>query len=1072
MKKKSVETVSTNLLSDCILYEKKNPLNDSILGDFTVNLSVLLRNQIFRNVIAFSILFLSVGYLHSQTINRELMPELFSPSNAGTEFHVSFVPVAYDKLDNFNIVTFHFSSSVNTEIRLKIPQTFIDTTFSIKPNQVNEFTLEPDYVMPYTRVLSDTSNMTEKVTKRSVQIYASSPVICYAMVRLRNFSEGFLVLPVNFWGKDYHITTFSDFRNNINQFAPATAVIVSGYDNSRVTFQLGGNEYTSVRLENGDSIQPGELYVRTLNEGDVWVIPGFNNFNDLSGSTIKSTKPIAVYTGNYCARVDTTQSPCNYMMEQELPLHSFSKRYYVTPVFGRTKGSFVKVSAHSANTVVKVNGITKGTIKEISGINDKGYLSFRINEDNKPAIISSDSRINVVQFNNGDELNDKGSPFKMQVLSSDHFSKFIKFNLPASQKTEYFTTNYLNIILKLDSEGKIPEDLILTEFVNGVQSSKTVREIATREPIPFPESESDGTTYYSLTINLPGTGNYVLKSSKPVGAVMYGSVITNSYGFPASIRLVNHDKVNDVQPPSMIFTEYQNGNFTGTITDEPANQSLIRSNLAMVHLVGDSSYNFEFAYDNVNPGTDTKSSFDLRPKNISLSAQAYIRAVDYAGNDTIYRFYYSNEIKLPKVKITEISDSVFCPETEYLLNFDVSVMGFMNTNTFRLKLGKVVPDIPGFPMTVAEISSSTARDIKFTLPITLNSANDYFLYIETTSPAVRSDTISFLGVNSMPALTISGYGKAFSNAIYEYSTQVKDVNYKWSVTNGEIIGVDNSSTVKVKWDDVRSCDIILTYTSSDGCTITRQRKIETTPDDNNAIEGINVVCLHDELFFNSKVSTGKFQWNITGGVIVGNKEEYLISVKWTKPGDGNIQLIHTDLNSFVKEMNFSVLVKDAPEKPTITRAQTILTSSSPSGNQWYFNGELIPGARAKSFDAGTNEGTYTVKVTIDGCSSEFSDDFIYKQTSVKNLSADNFISLYPNPTNDILNIDLNIPTSGKFRISILNSLMSELDVVFDGYSEVDSNTLKYSTSNLAVGTYYIRLDYNGFSKYSKFVVMR
>ena len=173
MKKKSVESVSTNLLSNYILNEKNIPANDSMFGVIADNLSVMFRNQIFRNVIAFSILFLSVGLLKSQTIDRELMPELFSPSNAGTEFHVSFVPVYYDKLDNFNIVAFHFSSSVNTEIRLKIPQTFIDTTFSIKPNQVNEFILSPDYVMPYTRTLSDTSNMTEKVTKRSVQIYTS-----------------------------------------------------------------------------------------------------------------------------------------------------------------------------------------------------------------------------------------------------------------------------------------------------------------------------------------------------------------------------------------------------------------------------------------------------------------------------------------------------------------------------------------------------------------------------------------------------------------------------------------------------------------------------------------------------------------------------------------------------------------------------------------------------------------------------------------------------------------------------------------------------------------------------------
>jgi photosystem II stability/assembly factor-like uncharacterized protein len=86
-----------------------------------------------------------------------------------------------------------------------------------------------------------------------------------------------------------------------------------------------------------------------------------------------------------------------------------------------------------------------------------------------------------------------------------------------------------------------------------------------------------------------------------------------------------------------------------------------------------------------------------------------------------------------------------------------------------------------------------------------------------------------------------------------------------------------------------------------------------------------------------------------------------------------------------------------PAKPVITVSGNTLTSSSVSGNQWYLNGVLIPGATGQQYSA-TIAGIYTVLVNQAGCSSAFSDGYNLLITAVPNVSvSDGGIRIYPNP---------------------------------------------------------------------------
>jgi hypothetical protein len=94
--------------------------------------------------------------------------------------------------------------------------------------------------------------------------------------------------------------------------------------------------------------------------------------------------------------------------------------------------------------------------------------------------------------------------------------------------------------------------------------------------------------------------------------------------------------------------------------------------------------------------------------------------------------------------------------------------------------------------------------------------------------------------------------------------------------------------------------------------------------------------------------------------------------------------------------------------PVITKEPgNILLSSASSGNQWYINENLIPGAVNQTYLPAT-EGSYTVRNTSNGCTSDFSVPYHFTLTGLINLGDGQYINLYPNPVKDQLNVNWNI----------------------------------------------------------------
>ncbi|WP_201983294.1 T9SS type A sorting domain-containing protein [Hymenobacter rubidus] len=101
----------------------------------------------------------------------------------------------------------------------------------------------------------------------------------------------------------------------------------------------------------------------------------------------------------------------------------------------------------------------------------------------------------------------------------------------------------------------------------------------------------------------------------------------------------------------------------------------------------------------------------------------------------------------------------------------------------------------------------------------------------------------------------------------------------------------------------------------------------------------------------------------------------------------------------------TVTINALPARPTVSAQYngptTTLTSSAATGNQWYLNGVLIPGATGTTYvvNSAAQLGTYTVVSTsAQGCASPASAPLVV--TATARQLADAALQVYPNPTPD------------------------------------------------------------------------
>jgi PKD repeat protein len=237
-------------------------------------------------------------------------------------------------------------------------------------------------------------------------------------------------------------------------------------------------------------------------------------------------------------------------------------------------------------------------------------------------------------------------------------------------------------------------------------------------------------------------------------------------------------------------------------------------------------------------------------------------------------------------------------------------------------------------------------------------------------------------------------------------------------------------------------------------------KIGAPPPPSAQFTAPNSVCEGDTILFTNTTLFGPaaYQWSFAGGSPAASSLANP-QVVYNTPGTYHVTLIASSIyGSDTLFMPNYVVVNPLPATPIINHAHPNLFSSYPTGNQWYYNGTLIAGATGQYFQPSAN-GTYTVLYTnASGCSS-LSAGYVFNSLGIDPAVDKADITLYPNPTHQFLQINLNATDGAHFIITDLSGkicLTGQLKEVMD-------------VSALSNGIYMLEIRWNDFQYREKWI---
>ena len=168
-----------------------------------------------------------------------------------------------------------------------------------------------------------------------------------------------------------------------------------------------------------------------------------------------------------------------------------------------------------------------------------------------------------------------------------------------------------------------------------------------------------------------------------------------------------------------------------------------------------------------------------------------------------------------------------------------------------------------------------------------------------------------------------------------------------------------------------------------------------------------------------------WQWSFPGGTPSSSTLQNPQGICYDSAGTFNSRLIASNSHGSdtITHTNY-VKVYASPPTPVITQHHdTLFCATDPTytSYQWYDSTAIIPGA-TDTILVVAHSGNYSVKVTNEyGCNNTVSTNI--NNVGIDEFSANNYISLYPNPASDQLLIHISSSRiTGKATISIINIL--------------------------------------------------
>lgn len=485
----------------------------------------------------------------------------------GREFWLTFPGNYAPDPDNLARLSFCVHGPAGTAVAISAPGIGFTTNIVIPAAQ---WTTVP---LPRAVELGDLNDV---VTNKGIHVLASNPIGIQAFDHAKFTTDSYLALHTSVIGTEYVVQSAPNLHTGVPPLNGTQFALVACESNTVVTITpsvaTGGHPagvpYNLV-------LQPGDAYqLRNTNDAPA----------DLTGTLIKSDKPIAVFGSHRCANVPSENEWfCNYLVEQLLPVNTWGNDFYTAPLATRSSGDTFRFLAAYDNTDTYLNGAYVTTLNRGQFV--QGPLV-------NAAHITSSKPIMVTQYaNSGDyDGNTNADPFMLTLQAVRHYANSYRVCTP----TNDFPTNFVNVIALSGS--------IAGTLLDGA-------------PIPGPFTPIGATAYSYARVPISPGSHTVTSASAPFACYVYGWAEYDAYGHPACFYF------GDVMPPT-INSPY--GSTSASVNDHPNTPGFVPT----PNVAGASSVQDNCDQQPTTPTQTPRSSTLVPPgvHTITLTVQ------DYNGN--------------------------------------------------------------------------------------------------------------------------------------------------------------------------------------------------------------------------------------------------------------------------------------------------------------------------------------------------------------------------------------------------------------------------------------------------------
>jgi len=241
-----------------------------------------------------------------------------------------------------------------------------------------------------------------------------------------------------------------------------------------------------------------------------------------------------------------------------------------------------------------------------------------------------------------------------------------------------------------------------------------------------------------------------------------------------------------------------------------------------------------------------------------------------------------------------------------------------------------------------------------------NSGTGIIKMVETITSTGCKDSIQFnITINPLPIVALVGTEEACEKGFSDFFVN-KDTNYsyKWSVTNGNIIGSSTLYNATINWGNAGTATVKSIVTdNTTGCKDSVTKMVTINPTPKPQISGSISVCEKNKYTYSSDVTTDiDNMWSVVNGTVLGSQTGQSVDILWAVSGTGTIILTQTNTVTGCKDSTtLSISINSLPKVkiigPSLAKKDSSYVYSSTATNitsEWSVMGGNIIGASTNS----------------------------------------------------------------------------------------------------------------------------